>query len=203
MRIIGIDQSLKATAIAIFDAIEGSVPGIRFVKSELFKPKSTGIYRLSDIDSWIRGEMLNHYQPDVLVREMHHMRQYGAAAYLHQVTTFIDLFTIDYDNGRLLTDKSYFILSPSSWKKMITGKGNLKKDTAYLMTINKCISKIDWAHDVPGSIDDDNVADAICLAMSGYIAKLAVSGQPLPSNVGVDSNAMKTLMNACEYGKQI
>ena len=94
------------------------------------------------------------------------------------------------------------MMSPSSWKKMITGKGNLKKDTAYLMSLNKSISKIGWATNIPTDIDDDNIADAVCMAISGYVAKRIVDGLDAPDGVVVNQSSIATLLNASSYGKR-
>ena len=134
-----------------------------------------------------------------LVREMHHMRQHGAAGGLVQMSAIIDL--ICYQKGYLDKER-YAIISPGTWKKFITGKGVLKKDTAYLVHLNKAIA----AHPMVMTPDnfeivDDNIADALCLAVTGYAARMLKRGHELPVSKTATTALHKVSDGMFDYGK--
>lgn len=174
MRIVALDQSLTATAAVMFELLPDDRIAVKEVKH--FKPKNSGIYRLLSIQDWI-NDIINHYKPDLLCRELHNQVQFGAAKQLQSLGGMIDI--IAYSNG-LLDDKGYAMIPVTTWKKFITGKGNLKKDTAYLVHINRSLKASNLLH-LPSMEDfvDDNIADAICIGITGYAAKKLASEQSL------------------------
>jgi Holliday junction resolvasome RuvABC endonuclease subunit len=198
---MAIDPSMTATGVVRFQTFlnDDALLGLKYVRSVTFRPKSTGFYRMADIGEFI-GEEINSFKPDILVRELHHMRQFGAAAAIQCINGCIDLMALKVGKD-LFESRGYFVLSPSSWKKIVVGKGNLKKDTAYLMTLNQALRKFKRVIDLPESIEDDNIADAICMGIAGFVGHLALRNATEFDHVKIDKAMVKVMENATEYGK--
>ena len=185
MRIISLDQSMRATAAVEMVVVEDGV--LRIENQSICSPKSTGIFRLNAQRIWMQS--IGIKQDVLLARELHNMRQFGNAGEIHHIAALIDLCAYDYG----LVDGKYAKVSPSTWKKFITGKGSLKKDTAYMMHLNKALKKhpmIQFDEDVA----DDNIADAISIGVTAYAALMMKDGKDLP----VSSESTKALTNALE-----
>jgi len=161
MKILAIDQSLSAMAGVLLESDDKN--RLNIADTFVSETKLTGIYRINEhrsaLEAWFA------YQPDLIVREMHNMRQHGAASALHQLSGVIDLLV--HDNAFLSKD-NYAIISPPTWKKLISGSGRLAKDTAYLLKLNKSLTKCKYIN-FTQQINDDNIVDAICLGVTGYL----------------------------------
>jgi len=163
MRIIGVDQSLTSAAAVRIEEV--SLGHLVIESYDHFTPKSSGIYRLADHRDWVMRKMSNSY--DLLAREQHHMRQYGNAGALQQLTAVLDLAA--YDNN-LVGGNGYAVISPSTWKKFMAGKGNLAKDTNYMRILLKEIEDCPLIDSITFEIPNDDVADAICIGVTAYAA---------------------------------
>jgi len=157
--VVAFDQSVKHSACAILQWT--STGGFSVPDTMVFSPGVKGIAGLYEIRCWVNLILDQNATLDLVVREMHNQRQFGAATQLHAVNCIIDMQVWDHAQvGRLL-------LVPSTrWKKICLGSGNVKKDTGYLMRVNKFLQK---TLRIPHEINDDNVADAICLAFVGIL----------------------------------
>ena len=162
-RILAIDQSLTASAAVVLKVEPDFTLSIE--QQYVHSPKSTGIYRLMDVAQWVET-LVRQCQDYILVRELHNQRQFGAANQLQQVGGYID--QVAYRSG-LLDEDRYLLVTPGTWKKFCLGKGNVKKDTAYMMVLNKFFKKTPLLN-VTQEITDDNIGDAVCLGACGYIA---------------------------------
>ena len=189
MRILSFDQSLTAAAAVLLNETS---PGVLAV-GEYFAchPSTTGIHRMMDLRVWIES-CVRRSKPHMLVRELHHMRQFGAAAALQGLSVVLDM--VAYEQS-FLDNHHYAMIAPGTWKKFCTGKGNLKKDTAYMMHLNKFFSSTDLLITPEGDgILDDNTADAICLGITGYNARRIIGGE----EVLATKTATKALENVVE-----
>lgn len=193
-KVLAIDQSL--TAMAAVSLLEAEPGKLRLTDQRVCRSKSTGIHRLGDLrqafNNWIQD------RHSIWVREMHNMRQFGAASALHSLSGIIDLMALD--QGMLDGDK-YAIISPSTWKKFITGKGTLKKDTAYLMTLNRHLRAHPMLEtDEAFEVDDDNVADAICMGVTAYACLKVKLEQRLPVTETVRKQLKGVLDKMFDHG---
>lgn len=141
-------------------------PGrLELVEQWTHRPKSTGIHRVVSHRNWMISLISRSEKPDYLAREMHHMRQFGAAAALQHLTALIDLLAYEDD---YLDKGKYAMVAPGTWKKFISGNGSLKKDKSYVSTLVKSL------HDHPmfvsdvGDVKDDNIIDAICIGVTAF-----------------------------------
>jgi hypothetical protein len=196
MRVIAFDQSLTASAAVVLDDDESY--RLRIVDEQFYRPKSSGIYRLAAFKSWATDLIASH-NADLMVRELHNQIQYGAANQLQVAGGLLDMAA--YNEGYLKHNR-YVLLPVTTWKKFITGKGNLKKDTAYLMHINKAIESHKLFKPANNfELLDDNLADAICLGITGYALKMIASGIDLPIGEQSKKNLEKSLQVVFDYGK--
>lgn len=178
-KVMAIDQSLKSSAVAILSEVSDTQLEIYHTDVPNHK-KCSGIYRLADIEKWLNDELDKH-KPDVLVREQHTMRQFGAASQLQAVGGIIDLIAY---HRNYVRDSRYVIIGPGTWKKICLGKGNLKKDTAYMMYMNRFFKQTEWLKKQSEiSMTDDNLADAICLGITGWHAYRLKNGKDVPDVV--------------------
>jgi len=99
--------------------------------------------------------------PDIFVRELHNFSMSGNSNINHELNGIINLFAM---TKLLDNDEKYFLIPPTAWKKFCVGKGNVAKDTAYLMKLNRFFSKFPWWD--YGEIEDDNIADAIAIGIT-------------------------------------
>ncbi len=168
MRILSFDQSMKASAAVVFED-DGELGCLQLVGTHCLIPETKGIFCMDEFHTWMLT-VINEQQPDLLVREMHHQRTFGAASQLHGLATLLDLTALKFG---LLGSCRYAIVPNTSWKKFCLGKGNFKKDTAYLIHMNKFFNTTKWIGLVAGNqycVMDDNIADAMCLGIYGYAA---------------------------------
>lgn len=196
MRILAIDQSLTASAAAVMEL--GADGKMTIVCDEYYRPKSTGIHRIAGFKSWVNNIVLTH-KPDLLVRELHHQIQYGAANQLQAAACIIDITA--YNLGFIST-QGYCIIPVTTWKKFITGKGNLKKDTAYLVHLNKALKNCSFFNTAKDNdYIDDNLVDAICLGLTGYAAKVLLSESSIDITKEQEKTLQKCLQTLFDYGK--
>lgn len=196
MRILAIDQSVTATAVVVLDEIKEA--RFRILNREVFQPKSTGVYRFVEIRDWLCAKA-RYEQPDMIVRELHTMRQFGAASQIQVVGGLIDMLAHDLF---LLDDHKYAIMPVGTWKKFCLGKGNLKKDTAYMMHINKFIQSTRYLQVSPDfQVLDDNIGDAICIGVCGAICRRILLDEPAHITDATRHTALKKSLNTVfNYG---
>lgn len=172
MIVVGIDQSITATAIVIFET--DAENKLQLKQIEIIKAPGKGLRRMMEWYRRVRAffeKNLPGYRGEVFVaRELHNQPQVGAANALQELAGFLDLM-ICYGSP-VMSKNLYAMIPVTTWKKFITGKGNLAKDTSYLLKLNESIQKIDFLVKGVGILRDDNAADAICLAATGYAAYL-------------------------------
>jgi len=196
MRVLSFDQSLTATAAVLLET--ESLDVLKIEQQWMCRPKSKGIYRMMEIRVWM-DRIRREAGPDMLVRELHHMRQFGSAGGLQALTAILDMLAYE---GSFLSDHGYAIIAPGTWKKFCLGKGNLKKDTAYLMHINRFLTSTPMLSIVPGfEVEDDNIADAICMGITGYFGRRAKLGESVPGAKATITALKKATDNMFEYGQ--
>ena len=169
MRILAFDQSVTASAAVVLESVDSN--RITPVAYLACKPKNTGIYRYLELKAWIE-KVIKEKGCDLIAREMHHQMQHGAASQIQVVGGFIDIAAASH-----LPGDWYTIIPVTVWKKFLTGKGNLAKDTAYLMTLYKSLRSTPMFVP-PATLEqtDDNIADALCIGITAYAAKRARDG---------------------------
>ena len=170
MRILAFDQSLTSAAAVTFETTDQD--SLIATQCHMFKPKSSGIYRLIDHRQWIENIMMGAYQ--LMAREQHHMRQYGNAGALQQLTALLDMRA--YNSGLVMTGNKYAVIAPGTWKKFVSGKGNLAKDTNYMRILLKAIEDCALIEEVRFEIHNDDIADAICIGITAYAARRYLQG---------------------------
>jgi hypothetical protein len=69
------------------------------------------------------------------------------------------------------------------------------------MTLNQALRKFKRVIDLPESIEDDNIADAICMGIAGFVGHLALRHATEFDHVKIDKAMVKVMENATEYGK--
>ena len=195
MRILALDQSLTATAGVLLET--NSPDQLVLGDQYLCRPKGRGIYRMMEIRTWL-DLIIGKCKPCLLVRELHSMRQFGAAGALQGLAAIMDMLAYEND---YFTSSNYAMIGPGTWKKFCTGKGNLKKDTAYLMKLNKFFEETDWLLTEPGfEVANDNIADAICLGITGYFARQLKLGEEIPTTKPTATALSKTIDQIFDYG---
>lgn len=195
MRILAFDQSLTATAAVLLETEAMETLAIR--EQWICRPKNSGIYRMMEIRGWM-DSILRRASPDMMVREMHHMRQFGAAGALQGLSAVLDMLAYEQNYLELF---KYAMIAPGTWKKFCTGKGNLKKDTSYLMTLNKFFKSTTMLFLKPDfEVDDDNIADAICMGITGYFGRQIKLNEQLSFSKAVVSTLSKATDKMFDYG---
>lgn len=196
MRILAFDHSVNASAVGVFDEV--AEDKIQCVHSHVFRPKGSGIYRYIEIRDYIETRF-EEFKPTFVIRELHHAMQYGAAKQLEVISGLIDVFAYDYG---YLKDKAYAMVPVTMWKKFIVGKGNIKKDTAYLVHVNNAIRRCQHIK-LPEKFEsiDDNTADMICIAITGYCMKRMLEGKTIQTDAASSEYLTKSLHVPFEYGK--
>lgn len=123
----------------------------------------------SEIDRWMPYEkqlqdLLTHYRPDVIVIEGY---GYGNA---HSLALLVELATLYRKTIRMYRpDSPLIVIPPTVLKKFVTGKGNSPKDKIMLEVYKR------WGFEAP----DNNVADAVGLAMAGHVIAGGVVDLPV------------------------
>lgn len=156
MVIVGIDQSLNNTGMTILR--EGHEPSHFSVIPE---KGMVGVRRTSMVSSRIRdiiAEAIKDEREVIICREGY---SYGSASSsvfdLGEMGGCIDMKLFESVNRHGIGTIRYYNIPPNSWKLLVLGAGNVKKDTQYLLT----------AYNKTGiQFEDDNVADSHMIAMS-------------------------------------
>ena len=195
MRIVAFDQSVTASAAVVLDSVDSN----RIKPSAYLtcKPKSTGVYRYLELKEWIE-RVIKEKAPDLIAREMHNQIQFGAASQIQVVGGMIDIAARTHLHGDW-----YVIIPVTVWKKVLTGKGNLKKDTAYLIKIYEAL-RGSMLFESPLKFEsmDDNIADAMCIGVVAYAAKRARDGNFSGLRSAEEVVIKKNLDMMFDYGKK-
>lgn len=150
MAIIGIDQSLTGTGVA---HVEND--GTLFETKLLKVGKLRGIERLDFITSEICKFIDSVSERIVVAREGYSFGSTGRATFsLGELGGCIDLRLYSQKPGDIV---AYYTIPPTVIKKYCLGKGNIKKDSAYLLTVYNKIGV---------EFTDDNQADAYMIALT-------------------------------------
>lgn len=196
MRILSFDQSLNFTAVAVLE--EAPDDKVQVSSAFVFRPKSTGIYRLVNVMEFMH-RMIDENKPHIIAREMHNQRQFGNAGSLQAVAGVLDILA--YKSG-YVKDSNYYSISSGTWKKFITGKGNLKKDTAYLMKLNSSFRNCRFFNFIGDNIEDDNIADAIGIGISAYVAHRLRTFSLLPFDQKDLRDLRSSISGMTSYGEE-
>jgi Holliday junction resolvasome RuvABC endonuclease subunit len=145
MRVLGIDQSLTGTGISIID---NDGIGESICHQEEIATKEKGTKRLFLIKSKIK-EILKEYKPDYVCREDYAYGSKGRSVFnLGELGGVVDVLTYEHDYN-------IYKIPIMTWKKCLLGKGNVAKDTKYLLKFYK---------ETQIMFDTDNIADSYGLA---------------------------------------
>lgn len=173
MRYLVFDQSCTASAAVV---MQRTSQGFILSDFALHEPKKRGIDRLTMCQAWFK-KMVDTHNPDVIVRELHNQKTFGAANQLHALGAFIDMIAY---GGGYLDGCRYARVPVTTWKKYCLGRGNVAKDTGYLMKINKFIKETTLIHPASKAVvENDNIGDAICMGVTAYACREVVLGQPI------------------------
>jgi Holliday junction resolvasome RuvABC endonuclease subunit len=191
MKVLALDQSVTNTGYALFQE-EGEK--LRLIKIDNLKPKGTGIYRFHN---WVEevDQLITNLCPDLLVRELHHQMQFGAASQLQEIAGALDLIAL---RKKYLDNDRYLTIGVSTWKKYFVGKGNLAKDTSYLIHLNEAFVKCKHLIPFNAVIKNDNVADAMALGLTGYTAWKMKKGK-----IALAEPLKKSMDSIFDYGKSV
>ena len=196
MVILAFDQSVTATAAAVLDGYPG-MQALTLRETYTHKSKGKGIHRMVRFKEYLES-LVTKIGAHVLVREMHNQRTFGAASQLHGLATLMDYEA--YRSGYLENGR-YVIVPNTSWKKFCLGKGNFKKDTAYLMHMNKFFNSTPWLDGTNHEVMDDNTADAICLGIYAHVARMVeVEEQIVPGLLKYQTESLAKAAVMFEYG---
>lgn len=156
-----------------------------------------GIPRLMRFHGWAIQLMKYAAQHHlVVVREHHTANTYGAAQQLHGLASLLDVEAAAMGH---LDDDSYLMVNMGTWKKFMLGRGNFKKDTSYMLHMNKAFEKFKRFH-TPDPIADDNIGDAICIGLTAAAIVNYDEWEPELTKVQID--ALKKLrQSAFTYGE--
>ena len=189
MKIFALDQSLTGTASFLIDF--KSQDEAKVLDQKIFKTKLRGIYRLKHLKDEIE-KYINSHEIDVFVRELHNFTQYGSSNGLHALNGLIDVIALE---KRYLDTFDYMMISPTMWKKFCLGKGNVAKDTGYLLKIDSFVKKLKWWD--YGQIEDDNVADALCIAVTAFFVKSYSEGEMFENLTKLKQEVLKKAVKVC------
>lgn len=196
MRVLAFDQSVTSSAAVLLREDEEGVLSI--AQTFTGHPSGKGIHRMMDVRLWMHN-VFAEANPDMVARELHNMRQFGAAGQLQALTAILDM--IAYEND-LLEGNNYAVIAPGTWKKFCLGKGTLKKDTAYMMHINKFIQGSPLLHCPDGfEVVDDNLGDAICIGVTAFNARQLLAGKIIHASKESSAALLKVTDNMFDHGK--
>lgn len=156
---VGIDPSLTGTGIVVLQ-------NGRVVEETLVKSKNTGgrpkdeMLRLTAIVDSVR-EVVEKYQPELICIE-------GLAFMARNTSALVQLSGLNYLLRLSFGDTPYIVVTPSSLKKFISGKGNAQKDLMLLETYKR----------YGVSFESSDLADAFGLSQVGH-ALLDIHTPPL------------------------
>ena len=156
MIVIGIDQSLSNTGISVikrgekplyFSIVTGQMRGIKRLD-----------YITKQMIEIISGVCKDNIGEDVVIcREDYAYGAKGDVFNLGELGGCIDLTLYNKVNMNSSSKIKYYHIPPNSWKLLVLGSGQVKKDTQYLLTVyNKTGEKF----------DNDNIADSFMIALA-------------------------------------
>ena len=197
MQVLAFDQSVKST-VAVLLADNSTTPGPLELRSQwTHEPKGSGIYRMVGFKSWMESIVCN-VKPDLFVREMHNQRTWGAASQLHGLAALMDYCAWEIN---FLDRQRYAIVPNTSWKKFCLSRGNFKKDTAYLIHMNRFFNSTILLDGDTHNVLNDNVADAMCLGIYGYVAYVThIMKQDIPGLFEYQKESLKKVATVFDYG---
>lgn len=155
---VGIDPSFSACGITIIDT-NSNVLGFEKLQfkpharrySEVFNTLQTLLAQLSnDLDVVAIAKEGYSYGTQAARNSQHKAIQTG------ELGSLVILAILE-ASAHFVVTKNFFIVPPTSWKKMILGQGHLKKDTSYVAIANKILKREFWT---------DAEIDSFCLALS-------------------------------------
>lgn len=156
MVVIGIDQSLSNTGVSVvkrgekplyFSITTGSLRGVKRLDCIVRKL----IEIISDVCKENIGEDI------VICREDYAYGAKGDVFNLGELGGCIDLMLYNSVNKNSSSKVKYYCIPPNSWKLLVLGSGQVKKDTQYLLTV----------FDKTGEkFDNDNIADSYMIAVA-------------------------------------
>lgn len=201
MKVLALDQSVTATAYAVFETDANG--RLNLLKCDAIKVKGTGIFRIMNWLSEVEN-LVEMTDADILAREQHHQIQYGAASQLQELAGFLDYVAFN-SSRNYIGNGAYAAIPVTTWKKYLTGKGNLKKDTAYLIHINNALAKNGVMNNPNEVFTDDNKADSIAIGITGYAMWMLKNGKSkeLAAISKLDDKVLaRSLETVFNYGKQ-
>lgn len=142
---IGIDPSLSSTGIVVLDK------NSRLMSSTLIQSNLKGTERLIELRNLLRECIRRVDSPRVLIERYSFGSRAGQAFSIGEWGGVLRVLLVE--SGHEVVE-----VSPSTLKKFITGKGNVKKD----MILKEVFKK--WDED----FNDDNLADAYGLARMNW-----------------------------------
>lgn len=157
MLTIGIDQSLTSSGVCILD-FNPLKKSAAIHCMETIKSPNKGVQRLVDIRKRV-GNFLEDTSIEVFARENYAFSVQSRSTFsMGELGGVLD--TLAYDRG-FKASKNFYLIHNTTWKKFFLGKGNVKKDTNYLVTMNKRFGI---------EFKDDNCADAYAIArMAAFV----------------------------------
>lgn len=192
--ILSVDQSLTASgAVLLRECDKGK---LELVDQWAHRPKSTGIHRVVSHRNWLISLIERSDKPDYLARELHYMRQFGAAAALQHLSALIDLIAYEDD---YLDDSRYATVGPGTWKKFVAGNGSIKKDKKYVKTMVDAVHAHPMFQGDISDISDDNIIDAICIGVTAFAA---IRGYARVTEMAPFIRLMEDSPKICDYGKE-
>lgn len=146
---IGVDPSLTGTGVIVLQ-------GGQIVERTVIKSKPCGdrprdeLLRLVTIVSSVR-DIIDKYTPEIIAIE-------GLAFMARNTSSLVQLSGLNYLLRMAFADTKFVVVTPSSLKKFVTGKGNVQKDLILLETFKR----------YGVSFEDNNECDAYGLAQIGH-----------------------------------
>lgn len=150
MAIIGIDQSLTGTGLAVIDN-SGNLVGTRIVNTA----KLRGVERLAYISGKVNEFVNESGERCIAAREGYSFGSKGRATFsLGELGGCVDMGLYKERPENLV---SYYMIPPTVVKKYCLGSGAAKKDSAYLLLVYNRTGL---------EFPDDNQADAYMIALT-------------------------------------
>lgn len=157
--VVGIDISLQSTGVGLLS------DGKPIVWQEIRSGKSRGAQRLSHVRGVLTDFFSNYVkeEPNLVTYEGPSYRSKGRHVDIGKLHGVIELLLFD------LGVTNTLIVTPSQLKKYTCGKGQLPKEVAKQILIDRIASTLDLNPDEL----TDNTADALALAKLGYDSLLS------------------------------
>ena len=180
--IIGIDQSLSNTGVSIVK--RGEKPLYFSIQPNSLR----GVERLSYITKELIGIISNYCKDNkdtnlVICREDYAYGAKGDVFNLGEIGGCIDLMIYNSTDRNSESKVKYYKIPPNSWKLLVLGSGQVKKDTQYLLTV----------YDKTGEkFNNDNIADSYMIAVAiDKMIRNDISGMSIKSKFGMISSSIR------------